>query len=389
MQSPAQAPTQVGAHRFQWLGTGEALLEAKLAAIAEAKTSVRMETYIFKDEDIGKRFREALIQAGERGVQVKLLVDAIGGGSLSVDYFQALNDLEGCAMRWFNRPSLATWSFRDHRKILVIDGETTFVGGCNIAEEYHGDGVNEGWRDGGARVDGPVAEEMEREYDLQWAVAELKQWRVQLRIRLKKRQRKLPAHPEVIPLFVHPGLGESPLRDAMREDFKVARDIAITSAFFLPSENLRHQLSSAAGRGARVRILLGGQSDVKLMQAATRSTYGRLLDSGLEIWEYQPQIVHAKVLVLDDVVYIGSSNLDPRSLRINFEVMLRIASAELAATARAAFEADLRLSHQITQPALADFGWWTTLKQKAAHWLLGRVDPRLAEGMLRRLQNRA
>ena len=362
-----------------------------LAAIAAAQKSVRMETYIYTDEDIGRRFRAALVDAGRRGVRVKLLVDAVGGSDLKENYFKELDDLEHCHMKWFNRPSLATWSFRDHRKVLIIDESITFVGGCNIAEDYHGDGITHGWRDGGVRVDGPVAVQMEAEFNAMWDRSQLRQWTAQAKTAIKPKPKDKNTAPpsRVRPLFVSPGFGQSPLRDAVRIDLKKARDVTITSAYFLPSRNLRKQLGSAAGRGARIRLLLGGKSDVKLMQLATRSIYTRLLDAKIEVYEYNPQILHAKVLILDDVVYIGSSNLDPRSLRINFEVMLRIEDAALAQVARATFEDDLTRSTPVSHEAEWSRGWWTKLKQKCANWILARVDPRMAEGMLRRLENRA
>lgn len=388
MVDVVQAEQGTRRHRFEWFNTGRELLEAKLAAIEGATKFIRMETYIYTDEEIGRWFRQALIDAGRRGVKVKLLVDAIGGMDLDEDYFKELDDMEGCMMRWFNRPSLSTWSFRDHRKLLVIDGSITFVGGCNIGEHYHGDGVTYGWRDGGVRVDGPVARTMAAGFELQWKRAEMIQWKEQAK-KAVKGGRAPERYEEVKPLFIQPGFGQSPLRDAFRVDLKAAKEVCITSAYFLPSLGLRRQLGAAAARGTRIRLLLGGRSDVKLMQLATRSLYKQLLDARMEVWEYQPQILHSKVLILDDIVYVGSSNLDPRSLRINFEVMLRIRDAALAETARAAFEGDLARSVRVTHESAWKEGWWARLKQRCAHWVLARVDPRMSEGMLRRLEFRA
>jgi cardiolipin synthase A/B len=124
------------------------------------------------------------------------------------------------------------------------------------------------------------------------------------------------------------------------------------------------------------------------MQQATRSLYKRLLDAKMRVFEYQPQVLHAKGLILDDVAYVGSSNLDPRSLRINFEVMVRIEDAAVAAALRAQFDRDLELSKEITPETLGERPWWTRAYQAACRWLLAQVDPRMSEGMLRRLQFR-
>jgi len=366
-----------GAHFFVWLGTGQSLLEAKLKAIAEARSSIEMEMFIFRDSAIGERFRDALIAAARRQVRVRLLVGAFGSFSLKRDYFAGLVAAGG-AMRWFNELRLSSLSFRDHRKLLVVDGTLAFVGGCNIAAEYCGDGVTVGWRDGGASVHGPVAAVLAGEFDRQWERANSIQWLFPL----GGFRQWVPVDDqgEVEVLFSRPGLGRNPFSEALRQDLARARDVAITSAYFLPSPRLRLHLARAVARGTRVRVLAAGQSDVPLMQLASRSLYRRLVNRGIEIWEYQPQVLHAKVILADDIVYVGSSNLDPRSLRINFEIMLRIRDAALAAAARHQFEEEL------AQRALAiTFGmlrrersWWLRLKQRAAYWLFARLDPELA-----------
>ena len=185
---------------------------------------------------------------------------------------------------------------------------------------------------------------------------------------------------EVEALFIKPGLGRNPLRDALWQDLATAKDVAITAAYFLPPHRLRHRLAQAVARGARVRLLLAGKSDVRLMQLASRSLYRRLVQKGIELWEYQPQVLHAKLIVVDDIVFVGSSNLDPRSLRINFEIMLRIQNAALAATARQQFESDLaQRAIPITRDALQQGrSWWERLKQRLAYWFFARLDPELA-----------
>ena len=158
-------------HHFEWLASGRALLGAKLAAIGRAEREVLLEMYIFKAGAVGNRFRDALVAAARRGAAVRLMVDAFGSGALPAGYFAEL-EAAGGAVKWFNRPSLATWSFRDHRKLLVVDGVEAFVGGCNIGPEYDGDGVTEGWRDGGVAVRGPVLGCLQREFHAQWLLAE-------------------------------------------------------------------------------------------------------------------------------------------------------------------------------------------------------------------------
>jgi cardiolipin synthase len=364
-------------HSLTWHGTGRCLLEAKLRSIDLARSSICMETFTFKDSDVGLRFRSALAAAARRGVRVRLIVDAVGSFGLRRDYFEELVAAGG-ATRWFNELRLASFSFRDHRKLLVVDDTQAFVGGCNIAPEYCGDGITTGWRDGGVSVSGPVAEVLAAEFDRQWERAVGQRWKFPAggfsqRVRSE-------GGAEVEALFIKPGLGRNPLRQALRRNLATAKDVVITSAYFLPSHRLRHHLAQAVARGARVRLLLAGKSDVPLMQLASRSLYPRLMNRGIGIWEYQPQVLHAKLIIVDDVVFVGSSNLDPRSLRINFEVMLRIQDANLAATARQQFEADLaQRSIRITRETLQHGrSWWLRLKQRFAYWLFARLDSEVA-----------
>lgn len=364
-------------HRFTWHGTGRDLLAAKLRAIDSASSSVCMETFTFRDSDIGRRFRGALASAARRGVSVRLIVDAVGSFGLGRGYFAELLDAGG-AMRWFNELHLALFTFRDHRKLLVVDDMLAFVGGCNIAPEYDGDGIAAGWRDGGVSVHGPVAATLSQEFGHQWERATGHSWTFPpggVRDEAAEGFGR-----EVEALFIKPGFGRNPLRDALRHDLATAKSVEIVAAYFLPSHRLRQELERAAARGARVRLLLAGKSDVPLMKLTSRSLYSRLLRRGQEIWEYQPQVLHAKLIVIDDIVFVGSSNLDPRSLRINFEIMLRIQDGVMAEAAREQFEADLvERSTPITgDPLKQGLSRLERLKQRISYWLFARFDPELA-----------
>ncbi len=370
-------------HTFEWLGSGAAVMETQLRAIQAAAKSVRFEVYIYTDSWIGRRYRHALTAAAARGVEVWVLIDAVGSMALPKDFFRELEASPHGEVKRFNEPSLATWSFRDHRKLLVVDEERAFVGGCNIGMEYCGNGLHHGWRDGGLGVEGPVLKWLVREFDAQWIMATEAQSGQGKRRR--KRKRRVPAGAEVDALFIFPGLGPSPLRDAMSEDLRTATRIALVSPYFLPTASMRRQIVAPLRRGAHVRLLTAGKTDVPLMQLASRSIYKPLLKAGVEIYEYQPQVLHTKLLILDDTVYVGSSNLDPRSLRINFEIMLRVRDPAVAEQAWAQFETDLTHSRRYT---LDDWRgrhtWWKRLRQKFAYFVLAYLDPRVAEGNLRR-----
>ncbi len=352
---------------------------AKIKAIEEAVSSIRLETYIFTATPVGLEFREALERAATRGVAVQVLVDGIGSNGLPTHFFDRLEQLGG-EQKWFNRPSIARWSLRDHRKVLLIDDCLAFVGGCNISQEYYGDGVTVGWRDGGVAMTGDAIQELKQSFTEQWQRAEQARWDLVP----KQKQSRLNLEGEVCVLAAKPGLGHNPLRQALRHDLREAKDIIISSAYFLPSRRLRSQLVKADKRGARVRLLLAGKSDVKLMALASQLLYRGLVRGGIEIYEYLPQTLHAKLMVLDDHVYVGSSNLDPRSLRINFELMLRIRNKTLAAEARAQFERDLVYSRTIQKSATL-WSPWSRIKQRLAYFILARMDPWMARGHMREL----
>jgi cardiolipin synthase len=352
-----------------------------LHAITGAQSSVRLEIYMVKDSPIGDRFREALTEAARRSVAVRLIVDAVGSYGLARDYFAGMVAAGG-GLRWFNELRMSSFSFRDHRKLLVVDETTAFVGGCNIASEYYGDGVTVGWRDGGASVRGPVVAALAVGFDHQWERANQQRWDLST----GGLDWRAVAHKEhaVEALFIKPGFARNPLKVALRRDLAGAKEVAITSAYFLPTHWLRRQLAQVVARGHRVRLLLAGQNDVPLIQLAARSLYRRLLNKGLEIWEYQPQILHAKLIIIDDIVYVGSANLDQRSLRINFEITLRIRDAAFAAAARTQFESDLsERARPVTRAAVQrEHSWWQRLKQRFAYWLFARLDAELATARL-------
>jgi len=382
MSAPSSPSSDLSpCHRFEWFGTGRQFLRAQLEAIGLAQREIQLEMYLFTDTAIGRTFRDALAAAVERGVRVALLVDGVGSAGLPEDFFGPLIAVGG-EQKWFNSPRLGRWALRNHRKLLLVDRARAFVGGCNISDEYDGDGVEQGWRDGGVAVEGRLVLALAREFATQWRRAGLPRWRLMRGGYAEAVGSRL----DLQALFIKPGLGASPLRTSLREDLEQARDVAITSAYFLPTHRLRAQIVQADQRGARVRILLAGKSDVRLMSLATQSLYRGLVQSGVEVFEYQPQILHAKTMVLDDIVYIGSSNLDPRSLRINFEIMLRIKDPALAAVARAQFEADLRHSRAVRLADTTRFTWWSRVQQRAAYFFLAKLDPWIAREQLRRMQ---
>ena len=363
---------------LQWLGTGREIFPAMLAAMATAQKSIQLETYFFADGQLGRQFLAALLAAAQRRVRVRVLVDAAGSWLLPVDFFQPLV-AAGAEVRRFNPLHLWRFGVRDHRKLLVCDESTVFIGGFNVADEYDGDGVTRGWCDLGVRLENAaLAGELADSFEDLFALADFHR-KPLLRLRAFKHKRKSQSNPAGELLLIRPGRGASPFQTALYRDLAGARDLRIVSAYFLPTRRVRRDLLRVVRRGGRVQLLLAGKSDVLVSQMAARSLYHRLLKAGVEIYEYQPQILHAKLILCDGVAYAGSSNLDIRSLNLNYELMLRFADPTTAAAAQEIFARVLKHSRKIEVAQWRQMqSIWQRWKNHWAHFLLARIDPFVA-----------
>jgi cardiolipin synthase len=189
-------------------------------------------------------------------------------------------------------------------------------------------------------------------------------------------------------LLSGPGRGRNPFVKYLQKDLAHARSVQIISAYFLPSARIRRQLLRIARRGGCVQILLPGKSDVLISQLGSQSLYRRMLKAGIEIYEYQPQILHAKLILIDGIVYAGSSNLDPRSLYINYELMVRIENKTLVVEARKLFARNLQFAKRVELAAWRQGrSWWRRLKQRWAYFLIVRLDPLVARLDFRRARH--
>jgi cardiolipin synthase len=369
---------------FRWLHTGEQALSEMIETIRAATVSIRLEMYIFHASDIAEQFRAELVNAAQRGVLVRVMVDALGSITLPETFWQPLIT-SGGQFRWFNPLTVNRLSVRDHRKIMVCDDAIAYVGGFNISKEYHGDGVRMGWRDLGIKICGPLVRDLALAFDELFEQADCKRGFFQTFRKAKASSRSTSPQGEL--LLATPGRKHNPIKQALRRDLHNARSVQITSAYFLPTWKIRRDLTRIARNGGKVQLILPGKSDVPLMQAASRSLYRRLLDAGVEIFEYQPQILHAKLIIIDDVVYAGSANLDTRSLHLNYELLVRLTNPKLAQEAREIFAGDLAhclpVSRQEWRSARS---LWTRLKQRWAYFVLARLDPYLTRWQIRNLR---
>jgi cardiolipin synthase len=373
---PARSPSVV------WLRTGAEGFRRMLAAIEAAHRSIQLEFYIFQADETGERFRLALIGAARRGVRVQVLLDAFGSNGLPAGYWRELEE-RGGTVRLFNPPTWRLFAFRDHRKLLLVDGIVAFVGGFNIGREYDGDGVTHGWRDLGWELHQPVAvRQLAAAFDAMFQAFDLRH-RLLLRIRrLRPHQTRAARHGPV--LLSGPRLLRNPFRLTLRRALREARHVQIISGYFVPTFRLRRALRRVARRGGTVELVLAGKSDVPVAQLAGRHLFGSLLRAGVRIFEYQPQVLHSKLIIVDNAVFVGSANLDVRSFGINYELMVCLEDPQLAAEARELFAADRRHAVEITwRDWRKSQDWLTRLRGLWACFVCIQFDPWVARRQLR------
>ena len=357
---------------FHWLRTGDEAFAEMLRDIDAAQHSVRLETYIFAPGALAEKFRSALLRARQRGVDVRVLIDALGSYNLSNSFWTPL-ERAGGLFRWFNPLHYKRISFRDHRKLLVCDDHVALIGGLNIAPEYEGDGVTTGWRDLGLRLFGNLARELAAAFDDLFTRADF-QHPLFTRFRRSQSRRAIPVQGGKL-LLSGPGRGRNAIEQALLADLARVRHIRIIAAYFLPTGRLRRAIARAVRRGGTAQLILPAKSDVPMSRLASRSLYERFFRAGVEIYEYQPQILHTKLVLVDNVCYAGSANLDARSLRINYELMVRLDHSKLVDGAREIFKDHLSHSHKIDRRSWrASRGFWAKLKERWACFILSRLD---------------
>ena len=371
---------------------GDAYWDGVLADIAAAKHSVDFETYIFADDVLGARVSGALMAAADRGVHVRLLVDGVGAGAwvkrrapelqrrqLSVRVFHPLPWLLGA--RAYGGASRIARMFRmllrvnrrDHRKVCVVDRRLAWVGSFNVSSD-HLASVRGGdcWRDTGARVEGVAVHELVDAFAYTWR----RSWRLtrtQLNPPLLWKNHKPEGNSGLVRLN-HKLAGRRKMYDELIHRIANARRrVWISAAYFVPSKNLVEALSQAARNGVDVRLLMPAKSDVLFMPWVSSAFYRALLTPGVRIYEFQPRILHAKTLLIDDWLTVGSTNLNSRSLLHDLEAEVVLLHPRTHRLMERAFLADLESSCEVVlddwrrRPWLQK--WCGRIALRARYWL--------------------
>ena len=351
--------------REQLYFSGDTFFEAVLEAIGAAQHTIVFETYIFATDVLGKRVCSALVAAARRGVEVRVMVDGVGSPGWEATYGPELSSVR-IKYRVFNRPPWARWwrqsldsprvsswgellrrvNTRNHRKLVVIDGHQAFLGGMNVwGVQLESEAGNLAWRDTGVLVEGSGVVELSSSFDLIWEGI-----RGRARRLLGQLRRGQPTHnrSEVrINSFRKDRKRNHRLLLAQIESCK--KRLWITSAYFVPPGSLLRVIAAACNRGVDVRVLVPRRSDVFFMPWATSAFYMALLRAGAAVYEYQPCMLHAKIIQGDSWAIIGSSNMNHRSILRDVEVDVVLGMDESLLQLERHYLLDLELSTRITE----------------------------------------
>jgi cardiolipin synthase A/B len=370
--TPTGWPWRAG-NDFRLLDGGAEFFSRMLAAIDAAQTHVLLEMYLVTSGRVAGQFIEALTGARARGVRCCVVFDGFGALGLSGGDRWWLGEA-GVELRFFNplrwRNRLRNFR-RDHRKLLVVDGQVAFVGGAGLTDEFAGP---DAWRELMLEIRGPVVGDWQRAFARTW-----------------RRLGPELALPDPLPEPLAGGaLGRLSLSEARQHSvlangtvrrIDAARTRAwIVSAYFVPSRRFRRALRRAARRGVDVRLLMpSARTDHPWVRQAARRFYGKMLRNGVRIFEYQPRVLHAKMIVCDDWLSIGSSNLDRWSFKWNLEANQEVADARVADAAAALYSADLAVSSALSRRHWPRRAWLDRLRERIAgaldRWLEGWRRP--------------
>lgn len=357
---------------FRLLADNGRFFACMLEAIAAASASVQLEMYLVSSGTLATRFIEALGAAARRGVRVCVVFDGFGSLGLSRHDRRRLREA-GVELLFFNHLSLAKRMdnlLRDHRKLLVVDGRIAFVGGAGLTDEFAPGARGGPWRDQMVQIEGPVVSDWQRAFARTW--------------RRCGGAISLNAQPACAPR-ADGALGRLALSEA-RQHSVLANGVIrrldcaatrawIMSAYFVPSRRFRKALRRAARRGVDVRLLVpGARTDHPWVRQAARRFYGKLLRSGVRIFEYQPRVLHGKMILCDHWVSVGSSNLDRWSFRWNLEANQEVADARFADQAAALFEDDFGASRTLSRRSWRQRAWLDRVRENIAGALDRYID---------------
>ena len=347
-------------------------LGAVLGLIARAEKSIQMFFYMFGDDATGREVRDALVTAANNGVHVQLIIDSFGSGNVSDRFFDALVEAGGCYHCFSTRKGLG-YIIRNHQKILIADSAHALVGGFNITDDYFGRAGDNSWEDLGIIVSGAQAQKLSDYFeDLARASNNGKVRYSSIRNIIHQWR---PGIGQVQWLLGGPTNRISPWAITFKRSLEAGKRVDIVSAYFSPSQTILRRIAKAAKHNKGSRLVVAGKTDNNATIAAARLLYRYLMRRKTRIFEFQSRPLHMKLMVIDDTVYIGSANLDVRSMFINLEIMVRIKDAGLALHMRKLIDELVTQSEEQTRILLkARDSYWSRFKAALAYFLVNSAD---------------
>ncbi len=363
-------------NQVQLLVDGEQAFSAMEQAVSLAQHYIHLLFYIWKADQTGTRIRDLLIQKVQEGLEVRLLIDAWGQPKHARNFFAPLQQAGGhvayfLPIRLFSQPF--TLNFRNHRKLMIIDGVTAFTGGMNISDEYQSQ-----WRDTAIKITGPATVQLHEVFLEDWFFATHQNLASSGYLTPKTSQESTPKEEtktidEVACAIIPSGPDGRTnwCHDTLFLALSSAKHrIYLTTPYFIPSAPIIAALRGAAQRGLDVKIVLPQKNDQPLVRIASHTYYETLLNAGVKIYEFEPSVLHAKTLVIDDnISVLGSANVDIRSFRLNFEISCIFLSKQLARQLVDSFHKDLNNSREITQQNIGQLHQPYSWLESAAHLL--------------------
>ena len=363
-------------HAFTFYPRGSDRFEALLDQVAKAQRSLAIFYYMFQHDEAGIQVRDALVDAASRGVDVHLIIDAFG--SDAPDHFFDPIVKAGGRFDVFSAKWNVRYLIRNHQKFVIADNARVLTGGNNVSEQYFGPPAEKSWCDLGVAIEGQVVEQFTNWFHVlrDWTQSEGSQLR-----RMRRMVKQWDSGDGPVRLLVGgPLVRKSHWAWQFKSDLVGAKSLDTVSAYFSPPRSMRRAMAKVARRG-RMRMVTAGKSDIDATIDVARLLYRKLLKAGARIFEFQPCMLHMKLLIVDNVSYFGSANLDKRSVRINVELMVRVEDGELADRLREFVSHLEGASTPVTPEWYAkEASWFNRLRWQIGYWLT-LADYRVARAL--------
>jgi cardiolipin synthase A/B len=377
MRALAGAVSQhvLGGNEMAVLQNGVEIFPALFDAMEDARHAIHFSTFIYESGNVPTRFADALSAAARRGIEVRVILDSRGSKKIPPALVTQMCDA-GCQVRWFRAVKWLTWArynHRNHRKLLIVDGTLAFTGGVGIADEWGGDADSPAhWRDTHVSIVGPAVAAVQAAFVDNWNEAT-----GELPIGEKVFPTQAPAGDVgICAIQSNPTSATSDARRSMAALIAgSSRRLWITNAYFIPTPPFLKALCDAKARGVDVKILMPGPyHDEPAVRRASRRTWPALLRGNVELYEFQPTMIHGKIVLVDGAVTsIGSINFDPRSFALNAEFGVVALDTEIAAELEKAFSADLARSRRVTWEDIRRLTAWQNLLDSGCHWIRAQL----------------